>query len=395
VNQAEVWLADQHVGRLWLTDDFDWWFEPRPDWLARPDRRILGMWFETHPQRRYHLVGHPHPWFLHLLPEGALRGLISRAARVEAHDDVALLAWLGRDLLGAVRVLAPEAQEVEATSSNRAHAGSLRFAISGVHLKVTANEGEDERLSLPAVDGTGEWIVKLPAAQYRRLPEIEAATMAWARACGVETAACQLRLVTDIAGMDNELLRPEPSLLVRRFDRPSPGERLHFEDAAQVLGRATGEAKYYGRFEEIAVLSVRFGGDADLQEFIRRLVHVVASGNGDAHLKNWAFWYPGEGRHPRLAPAYDLVSTLHFKVERTLWLTLSGSARFEDVALASFDALADRTRRDRRQVRAWVQDAVARTLTAWTAGERDFGYTEPERARIAAHQQSVPLLSGR
>ncbi len=47
----------------------------------------------------------------------------------------------------------------------------------------------------------------------------------------------------------------------------------------------------------------------DVRALVERLTFRVLAGNGDAHLKNWALWYP-DGRRPRLSPAYDIVSTI-------------------------------------------------------------------------------------
>nr|WP_308324597.1 HipA domain-containing protein [Klebsiella pneumoniae] len=49
--------------------------------------------------------------------------------------------------------------------------------------------------------------------------------------------------------------------------------------------------------------------------------------NGAMHLKNWSLIYPDK-RTPQLAPAYDLVSTIHYlKGEETAGLKYSRTAR--------------------------------------------------------------------
>ena len=48
-------------------------------------------------------------------------------------------------------------------------------------------------------------------------------------------------------------------------------------------------------------------------EFVRRLVVNILIGNGDAHLKNWSIIYRDK-INPQLAPAYDLVSTIHYGI---------------------------------------------------------------------------------
>lgn len=85
------------------------------------------------------------------------------------------------------------------------------------------------------------------------------------------------------------------ALAVDRFDRPGEGKRLHMEDAGQVVG-AVGERKYtMATYETILNMIRRFSTDwrADVLEGIRRIVADVLIGNGDNHLKNWSFLFPG------------------------------------------------------------------------------------------------------
>ncbi len=64
-------------------------------------------------------------------------------------------------------------------------------------------------------------------------------------------------------------------------------------------------------------------------------------GNGDAHLKNWSVIYR-DGITPQLAPAYDLVSTIHYVSNDRLALNLGGEKRFEAINETHFDRLARR-----------------------------------------------------
>ena len=59
----------------------------------------------------------------------------------------------------------------------------------------------------------------------------------------------------------------------------------------------------------------------------RRLVFNVLMGNGDAHIKNWSLIYDNPLR-PRLAPAYDLVSTVAYTTHDTsIALNMAGVKR--------------------------------------------------------------------
>ena len=61
---------------------------------------------------------------------------------------------------------------------------------------------------------------------------------------------------------------------------------------------------------------------AQLAEVIRRLIFNAAIGNNDMHLKNWSLIYP-DGRTPRLAPAYDFVSTIRYITDNRMALSVA------------------------------------------------------------------------
>ncbi len=74
----------------------------------------------------------------------------------------------------------------------------------------------------------------------------------------------------------------------------------------------------------------------------------MLSGNADAHHKNFSLVFP-DGRHARLATAYDQVATLHWTMASTdlkdnLPFQLGGSRRFEQVTLRSVQHMADATK---------------------------------------------------
>src|SRR5262245_47077071 len=86
------------------------------------------------------------------------------------------------------------------------------------------------------------------------------------------------------------------------FDSRTGLNRSLFLDGNHILeNRGVG-------YDLLARLVLETCGPEDADEFIRRLAFVVASGNDDAHLKNWSFQWLGSA--PRLSPAYDLVCSI-------------------------------------------------------------------------------------
>lgn len=103
-------------------------------------------------------------------------------------------------------------------------------------------------------------------------------------------------------------------LLVERFDIPSSGRHLGFEEAAVLMGE-TGATKYqrdYGSMIEslASFVDVRTE-DVMRRDVMKALVLNWLLGNGDAHLKNFGVLYRDD-LDVRLAPFYDVVSTLPY-----------------------------------------------------------------------------------
>ncbi|WP_244511265.1 HipA domain-containing protein [Vreelandella arcis] len=80
--------------------------------------------------------------------------------------------------------------------------------------------------------------------------------------------------------------------VIERFDRLSDGSAVHIEDFTQVFD-VYAEQKYKtATLRNIAQVLAAETSDADIAEFIRRLVFCVLTGNGDMHMKNWSLIYP-------------------------------------------------------------------------------------------------------
>ena len=71
-----VLLHDEHIGSIQRRGDFTKFVFDRDYW-GRPDRAVLGRWFEDHPRKQQHVVNRVPVWFSNLLPEGRLRDLIA------------------------------------------------------------------------------------------------------------------------------------------------------------------------------------------------------------------------------------------------------------------------------------------------------------------------------
>ena len=231
-------------------------------------------------------------------------------------------------------------------------------------------------LTLPASGRGGDWIVKLPDAEFPSVPEAEYAAMEWARASGIDVPDLELVTFAQLSGIPplrGAHAEAALCLAIRRFDRVEGGGRIHIEDFAQVFGRAPSQ-KYNEHltaavppigFETVARAVATYAPE-DRRELVRRLVFMVLSGNADAHLKNWSFIYR-DGQRPRLAPAYDLVPTVVFpETSDRLALPLFGDSDFGAITPSAFARLAPLISQPVDHLRAWVREDIDRIMDAWS-----------------------------
>ncbi|MCG6863658.1 MAG: type II toxin-antitoxin system HipA family toxin [Chromatiaceae bacterium] len=355
--QFRVYLHDRLVGHLHRRDDLTR-FVFTSDYWSDPNRPVLGLRFEENPRERHRANMRLPPWFSNLLPEGRLRDWIADAGKISVKREMELLAQVGHDLPGAVRVLPSEqlvpvdlsGDDANRSSPSAVQAGLWSFSLAGVGLKFSML-AQGDRLVVPGVGEGGDWILKMPDSNYPSVPHNELAMMTLADAVGIEVPEVRLLHRDQFAALPDRVWSKEQhAYAVRRFDRGPGRAAIHIEDMAQVRGvypdgEGNSPGKYSGSFETIGALVYRGHDTSALREFARRLAFNVLIGNGDAHLKNWSLIYH-DPRVPTLAPAYDLVATFVYRPPQlgpeNMGLRFGRSRRFEDVRLATFDALDKR-----------------------------------------------------
>jgi len=354
------------------------------------------------------------PWFENLLPESGseLRRRLCAAHGLRDGQSFALLGALGRDLTGAVEVPSSAAPEGDAGEdhydADDARPTSLQLiqhlsSLAGMQLKFSMSMVK-ERLTLPARSAGGQWIVKLPGMEYAELPAVEQATMTWAQRAGFDVPPHFIvpidRLIGIPAGWIEE--GATHAFAVKRFDREDDGSKLHQEDLCQALNLPP--MNKYGDMAPHVSLdgALRFVtdvcGEASGREMARRVGFTIASGNGDAHLKNWSLLW-GNKTRPTLTPCYDLVATISW-AQRLGWehperaggpllaLRVGGEHRF---ALLDTHVLAAHVEKSGQSwAREELMAGIIRARDAWRYVEPDAPPTM--RAALDTHWQRVPVL---
>lgn len=362
---------------------------------------VLGQWYVGRVARPVTFSTRQRlpPWFANLLPEGALRELISRREGVHPDREFFLLRALGGDLPGAV-VVEPETdtEDEGPTASPVADEGAppgraLKFSLAGVQLKFSVVRGE--RLTLPVSGRGGDWIVKLPDERFDGVPENEWSTMHWARAAGISVPEFDLVPVGQIDGLPPEVEAAHEAwaFACKRFDRDE-GRRVHFEDFAQVLGVYPDRKYDRANYETIGRILRYVAPEEAFEEFVRRLVFMLACGNEDGHLKNWALCYP-DGVRADLAPAYDMVFTLAYTKETGLAMKLGKTRDVRRIGWEAFARLGRKADADPERTVRTAREAADAIRQAFTEVRPELRLPATTLDSIAKRWQQVPILRSR
>lgn len=383
LNTLSVRLHDKQIGVITRLAGDRQLFAFEQDYIDDPQRPTLSLSFKGSTGglvTNFRPVGRRvPPFFSNLLPEGHLRDYLAKRADVNPDREFFLLAVLGADLPGALVVAPLQGDEPPSEShhdrdDDHHDDGNgeepLRFSLAGVQLKFSAVMEASGGLTIPAGGLGGSWIVKLPSARYKAVPENEFAMLELARRAGIEVPENRLVDVGSIKGLPEQAHTVESkALAVKRFDRLADGTHVHMEDFAQVFGEFPNNKYRFHSYANIAaVLWAEIGEDAVL-EFVRRIVFSVVIGNADMHLKNWSLLYP-DRRTPVLSPGYDFVATLPYIPDDTLALSFGDSRSLSEITPDQMRRFADTARIPASPLWKVAVETVERTAKSWRALEQ-------------------------
>jgi serine/threonine-protein kinase HipA len=379
LNALSVRLYGKHIGVITRLAGDRQLFAFEQDYIDDPQRPTLSLSFKGSTGglvTNFRPVGRRVPvFFSNLLPEGHLRDYLAKRADVNPDREFFLLAVLGADLPGAL-VVEPlegdkqsskpqDARDDDTRDDGRAGEEPLRFSLAGVQLKFSAVMEASGGLTIPAGGLGGSWIVKLPSARFKSVPENEFAMLELARRTGISVPENKLIDVASIKGLPEQAHTVEgKALAVKRFDRLPDRTPVHMEDFAQVFGEfPNNKYKFHSYANIAAVLWAEIGEDAVI-EFVRRLVFSVVIGNADMHLKNWSLLYP-DRRTPALSPGYDFVAALPYIPGDTLGLSFGDSRSLSEITPDQMRRFADTARIPASPLWKIAVETAERTAESW------------------------------
>ncbi|MCA1490520.1 type II toxin-antitoxin system HipA family toxin [Ensifer sp. NBAIM29] len=324
-----VWWNGRIVGQFTQDRHGDIGFAYAEAWIDDESTLPLSASLPKRPERFSRRECRP--FFGGLLPEERQRLVAAQALGVSPANDFALLDRLGGDVAGALQLL-PDKQEpiktgpiadqqptplddagivrvLDALPTRPLLAGEegLRLSLAGAQSKVPVIV-IDGRIALPLPGQATTHILKPPIARFPGTTENEAFAMKLGAKIGL-----------DVAPVEPRSAEGRSFLLVERYDRVRDTSgvvrRIHQEDFCQALG-VPPETKYASEggptfkdcFELLRRVSARPA--TDVLKLLDAAIFNLIIGNADAHGKNFSILYDDHG--PRLAPLYDLLSTVAY-----------------------------------------------------------------------------------
>ncbi len=306
-------------------------------------------------------------YFEGLLPEGFTRRCVAEWMHADENDYLSILSGLGNECLGAIRIMEegspkvlPEYrklswQEVKSLASEGATESAelvtkSHLSLTGASGKVGLYYDEPERQwYLPIGDAPSTHIVKQSHVRLKRIVANEQLCLLTAKNLGIEIADSFIIHVDDYE--DENVL-----FATKRYDRlPDSGKivngksvphRLHQEDFAQALGISSSskyEKNNEGYMKKVFEVLDRYSSNpiADRLKLWDICVFNYLIGNTDNHIKNLSLLYSTDLKVIRLAPAYDIISTMIYESStENMAMSIHGIYKISEITRASFESEA-------------------------------------------------------
>ena len=363
----EVWLHGLRAGSLIQEDGGRLRFSYEPGYVENPASRPLSVSLPL--SREPFDDGASRPFFSGLLPDDVARRRLAAHLGLSERNPFSLLGAVGGECAGAISLL-PEGEnppsedpadaielddrrlaEVFARLERRpllAGEEGVRLSLAGAQNKLAVRI-VGEKLLLMKGGAATTHILKPMISDLADVTDSvhnEAFCLALAQRVGIAAANAEIRLASG-----------EPYLAVERYDRVwSEGAllRLHQEDFCQALGIPP-ENKYQreggpGVADSLELLHGFSTRPAfDRLSFLKLFAFNFLIGNADAHAKNYSLLHGKNG--PRLAPAYDLLSTaIYPELSGRMAMKIGGKYGPEDVYRRHWHRLVPDTATARRDL---------------------------------------------
>lgn len=248
-----------------------------------------------------------HPFFDNLVAEGWLAETQAQALGIKTNNRFKLLMAFGHDLVGAISVIDPDPQykiKIDQDSFLKKVIIKSKASMSGVQPKIFVKEKRGKFYPVE-LNEVSTHIAKLPGSYPLLIENEYLCSLAAKTLLNPDT-------VVDLKIGQVECIGE--ALLVKRFDRDKNGNKIHFEEFAQLLN-VKANHKYDANYSDMAnfINASSFCSKIDLEKLFRRILVCILLGNTDAHLKNFAMFHSTKNLPMVLTPVYDMVFVSYYK----------------------------------------------------------------------------------
>lgn len=332
-------------------------------YLSRPNAKAISLSLPL--QKTAFLPRQTQIFFEGLLPEGFTRRSVAQSLHVDENDYLSILHALGKECLGAVRII--DESDVDAASDYTplsieqvralAEEGATKSTelVVASHLSLTGASGkvglyyDGKNWYLPQGNAPSTHIVKQSHVRLEHIVPNELLCLQTAKNLGIATS--DSFIINTGTGNDEQIL-----FATKRYDRKFISQktirglpvplRLHQEDFAQALGIRSAdkyEKNHAGYLKSMFALLRAHSADpiADQLALWNYVIFSYLIGNTDNHIKNHSLLYADDLQTIRLAPAYDMVSTIIYKSStHDLSFAIGGEYNRDRITRDSFRAAA-------------------------------------------------------
>lgn len=395
MKELSVYFGDRVVGTFGITEQAEYYIIYAEDWKTNgfPLSVHLPLDSGTH-------TGKAVEYFIeNLLPEAALRLAVAQRFGISANNYFSLMLHIGRDCAGAFSLGAPQsAGAYQALEENElidilshlpqyplaSNRPGVSFSLAGAQNKIPlyCKKGT---FHLPLHGAASNCIIKTPMERVKSSVVNELFCMKLAT-----------RVLRHVAATDFLPLSGINSLVVHRYDRQESGnslQRIPQEDFCQ-LASLPSAMKYEcdggPGFRTCAELIRTYSSlpAPDIMLLVRWASFNLCIGNMDAHAKNLSLCTIGGGL--RLAPFYDLISTLQYpQFNGDLAMNIGGRRNPLHIGKAQWERFADEIQLPRAFVLKEIQTVMRQVIEQLPNVAEELRETVPDKLFVADLKQSI------
>jgi serine/threonine-protein kinase HipA len=359
----EIKGVEKYVGNIIGNTYEDAFFTYAESYFTQPDARAISLSLPL--ENRTFNAQITRIFFEGLLPEGFTRRCVAEWMKADEQDYLSILSGLGNECLGAIKIIEENAKEMsseyrllsEQDVKNLAKEGASESAqlVTKAHLSLTGASGKvglyydekEKQWYLPVGEAPSTHIVKQSHIRLKQIVTNEQFCLLTAKNLGIQIPESFIVNMGD--AKDEDVL-----FATKRYDRkmsidgkqlnglPIPF-RLHQEDFSQALGIPASlkyeknQSRYLKRLFEI----LKHYSSDPMNDQLRLwdiCIFNYLIGNTDNHIKNLSLLYGEDLKTIRLAPAYDIVSTMIYEnSSEEMALSIDGIYHIYQIKRNSFE----------------------------------------------------------